>query len=143
MPLPKPEPGLVISYAYLWRHEHNKGKKEGRKTRPCVIVLAVEDMGGEEVVTVAPITHAPPDDPACALEVPIKVKRHLGLDDKRSWVVLDEVNQFTWPGYDLRPVPSSRTRYHYGFIPPKLFEKIKAGLLDLFLARRGKMTRRD
>jgi hypothetical protein len=42
MPIPSPEPGLVISYAYLWHHEHEAGREEGRKDRPSVIVLAVE-----------------------------------------------------------------------------------------------------
>jgi hypothetical protein len=40
MPLPAPQRGLVISYAYLWHHEHRAGLEEGRKDRPCVIVLA-------------------------------------------------------------------------------------------------------
>jgi hypothetical protein len=34
MPIPTPEPGLVISYAYLWHHEHEAGREEGRKDRP-------------------------------------------------------------------------------------------------------------
>ena len=42
MPIPNPEPGLVISYAYLWHHEHQAGREEGQKDRPSVIVLAVE-----------------------------------------------------------------------------------------------------
>src|ERR1700722_12313548 len=42
MALPEPEPGLVISYAYLWHHEHQSGHDEGRKDCPCVIVLAAE-----------------------------------------------------------------------------------------------------
>jgi hypothetical protein len=42
MPIPNPEPGLVISYAYLWHHEHRAGREEGQKDRPSVIVLAVE-----------------------------------------------------------------------------------------------------
>jgi hypothetical protein len=29
MPIPNPEPGLVISYAYLWHHEHEAGRKRG------------------------------------------------------------------------------------------------------------------
>jgi mRNA-degrading endonuclease toxin of MazEF toxin-antitoxin module len=62
MSLPRPEPGLVIPYAYLWRYEHRKGQEEGRKTRPCVIVLAAENQAdGTTRVTVAPITHTPPD----------------------------------------------------------------------------------
>jgi len=30
MPIPDPEPGLVISYAYLWHHEHQTGREEGQ-----------------------------------------------------------------------------------------------------------------
>lgn len=41
MSLPAPQPGLVICYSFLWSHEHRRGQEEGRKDRPCVIVLAV------------------------------------------------------------------------------------------------------
>ena len=88
MPLPNPEPGLVISYAYLWHHEHQAGQEEGRKDRPSVIVLAVEREGEDAtIVTVLPITHSAPADPTSAVEIPSPVKRHLGLDDDRSWIV--------------------------------------------------------
>jgi hypothetical protein len=46
MPIPNPEPGLVISYAYLWHHEHQAGREEGQKDRPSVIVLAIEREAG-------------------------------------------------------------------------------------------------
>jgi hypothetical protein len=112
LPLPTPEPGLVIPYAYLWRHEHRKGQEEGRKVRPTVIVLAVQSpKGGAPRVTVAPITHTPPAKDGEAIELPPRVKQALGLDDDRSWIVLDEVNQFAWPGYDIRPVPESKDRF--------------------------------
>ena len=42
MPIPTPEPGLVISYAKLWDHEHQAGRDEGREDRLCAFVLAVE-----------------------------------------------------------------------------------------------------
>ena len=42
MTLPAPEPGLVISYAYLWHDEYEAGKDEGRKDRPAAIVLTTE-----------------------------------------------------------------------------------------------------
>jgi hypothetical protein len=101
MPIPNPEPGLVISYAYLWHHEHRAGQEEGRKDRPCVIVLAVErEADGEAIVTVLPIAHDAPADRTSAVEIPLPVKRHLGLDEDRSWVVVDEGNEFLWPGYD-------------------------------------------
>lgn len=141
--LPTPEPGLVISYAYVWRHEHDDGEEEGRKNRPCVIVLSVEKHHAGTQVTVAPITHTPPSGSTVGLEIPPRVKQHLGLDHERSRVILDEMNQFIWPGHDLRPVPSKRDAYAYGFLPPRLFEAIKAGILDLIMKRRGKITPRD
>ncbi len=60
MPLPAPEPGLVLSYAYLWRHEHNRELEEGLKVRPCPLVLSAAMQDGRIVVTVAPMTHRAP-----------------------------------------------------------------------------------
>jgi hypothetical protein len=101
--LPTPERGLVISYAYLWRSEHEQGREEGIEDRPCVIILAIEDEGGKSLVTVAPVTHAEPARPEEAVEIPLVTKRRLGLDAGRSWVVVSEGNRVTWPGPDLRP----------------------------------------
>lgn len=63
MSLPKPVPGLVISYSYLWSDEHTIGIEEGRKDRPCAIVAARRIVEGREVVTVVPITH-------CSRQIP-------------------------------------------------------------------------
>jgi hypothetical protein len=143
MAIPNPEPGLVISYAYLWRREFEVGQEEGRKNRPCVIVLSVEKHDSGTQVTVAPITHSPPSSGAPCLEIPPRVKQHLGLDDDRSWVILDEVNQFVWPGYDLRPIPGKQGDMAYGFLPPRLFDQIRNGILDIIVKRRGNITPRD
>ena len=137
MPIPTPEAGLVISYSYLWHHEHRAGQEEGRKDRPGVIVLTVErDADGATVVTVLPITHTAPGDPAGAVEIPAAVKRHLGLDDDRSWIVVAEGNEFLWPGYDLRKIPNTE-RYDFGFMPPRFFNQV----LEAFIAwyRAGKL----
>ena len=136
MPLPTPEAGLVIPYNYLWRHEHRKGRDEGRKTRPAVIVLVVQKTEGDAPrVTVAPITHTPPDATTEAMELLPRIKQDLQLDGERSWIILDEVNEFTWPGYDIRPVTGSES-FSYGFIPPKLYDAVIARLLALAAARR-------
>jgi len=45
-------------------------------------------------VTVLPISHTPPANPALAVEIPHETKRRLGLDDERSWIVLTEANRF-------------------------------------------------
>lgn len=131
MALPEPEPGLVISYSYLWRNEHRAGKTEGLKNRPCAIVLVVQGGADSRKVTVAPITHTPPSDPDVAIEIPPKVKRHLGLDGERSWIVLDDFNEFAWPGYDLRPISGEAGSYAYGFLPPALFKQIVGKILEL------------
>lgn len=143
MSLPAPEPGLVISYAYLWRHEHNAGQEEGSKDRPCLIVLSVETAGRRQPrVTVAAITHRPPHADAIAIEVPPKVKQHLGLDDQRSWIILDEVNQFDWPGFDLRPIPGRTDRFAFGFIPPRLYDAARVKLLEANAIRKLKVIPR-
>jgi hypothetical protein len=42
------------------------------------------------VVTVFPMTHSPPFEHRDAVELPAALKKHLGLDDERSWVVVTE-----------------------------------------------------
>jgi hypothetical protein len=142
MPIPTPEPGLVISYAYVWDHEAMRGQEEGRKDRPCVITLVVERHPGEEtVVTVLPVTHRPPDDPAAAVEIPQPVKRYLGLDGERSWVIVSEGDRFVWPGYDLRKVPGG-DRFDYGFLPPRFFAELVAAFKAWHAGRGARLTSR-
>jgi hypothetical protein len=81
-------------------------------------LVVLQPEGKAPLVTVAPITHNPHRDPEAAVEIPPAVKRHLGLDDQPSWIVLDDFNVFTWPGFDLRPIPGEKDRYEYGFLPP-------------------------
>ncbi len=142
MAIPAPEPGLVINYAYLWHHEHRAGQEEGRKDRPSVIVLCV--AGGENeptVVTVLPITHARPTAAGEGVELPQPVKRHLGLDDDPSWVLVSEGNEFEWPGYDLRKRRGGS--YAYGFLPPRLFDRIVKAFADWHQQHGGRLVPRD
>jgi hypothetical protein len=132
MPLPLPEPGLVICYEFLWSHERQAGFEAGSKKRPCAIVLAARTENGQTPVTVAPLTHSVPQDPSRAVEIPTRVKQHLGLDSERSWIVLDELNRFIWPGFDLYAVPGGRPgQYDYGFLPPLLFERVVMAIIAL------------
>lgn len=144
MPLPKPEPGLVVAYDYLWRHEDRRGREGGTKTRPCAIVLSVVNESGDTIVTVAPITHTPPSDPGIAVALPKRIKRHLGLDDQASWIMADEVNRFVWPGPDLRPVSSrSKSRFEYGFLPVDIFDQLRRRIIALYKARRLRVVVRS
>lgn len=132
MALPRPAPGLVIRYAYLWRYEHNRGRDEGRKDRPCVVVLASRVEGKEIVVFVAPVTSRQPSDPKHTVLLPAKVKRHLGLDDRSSWIVADELNRFVWPGPDLQRIRAGkRQEFEYGFLPKETFAELAKKVLEM------------
>ena len=128
---PLPQPGLVIRYAYLWDREARSGREESAKDRPCAIILVVLREGVSPAVRVLPVTHTSPDDPADALEIPPLVKRRLGLDGERSWVMLTEANDFIWPGPDLRPaVSGALSTAAYGFLPGAW----PFGLMEIFWA---------
>jgi PemK-like, MazF-like toxin of type II toxin-antitoxin system len=135
--LPKPQPGLVISYSYLWAHQNDEGLEEGVKDRPCAIVAARQIMEGREVVTVVPVTHTPPADPFCAVEIPPALKAHLGLDEQPSWVVVSETNDFLWPGPDLRPISRAQPEtFAYGMLPPRFFAHLRDRILQVHLHRK-------
>lgn len=144
MALPDPHPGLVISYAYLWAREYGDGREDGVKDRPCAIVLARQAIEGRSMVTVVAITHSPPLKPEDAIEIPPPIKRLLGLDDKPSWIVLTEVNDFIWPGPDLRQIAGSDpVRFDYGVLPPSFFRKVRDQLMAALTARRTVMVPRS
>jgi hypothetical protein len=135
MPLPDPEPGLVICYEFLWSSEHRLGYEEGRKRRPCVVLEHRDPR-----VIVAPITHSPPRTNEEGLQLPRKVIAALGLSDTDpSWIIFDELNEFTWPGihiFQARP-----GEYKYGYLPPKLFDHIRQSI-DAFDAKKKHIVQR-
>lgn len=132
MSLPKLQPGLVISYQYLWAREHDAGHVEGAKARPCAIVAARQVIQNRDIATVVPITHSAPRERESSIEIPRTIKFHLGLDEAHSWIVLTEVNDFIWPGPDLVPVSRQEpNRFHYGMLPPKFFAHLRDRILEL------------
>jgi hypothetical protein len=142
MGIPAPEPGLVLNYAYLWHDEHRAGQEEGRKDRPSVIVLSlIRASDDATIITVLPITHRAPLDPQAAVEIPPRVKKHLGLDEARSWIIIAEGNEFVWPGYDLRKAPKT-DRYEFGFLPPRLFNAVRDAFVAFHNAGQMKTTPR-
>jgi hypothetical protein len=141
--IPTPEPGLVLNYAYLWHEEFRSGQEEGRKNRPTVIVLCAKQAKDQAtVVTVLPITHAAPKNESEAVEIPQAIKKHLGLDDDRSWIIIAEGNEFVWPGFDLRKVPN-KDAYEYGFLPPSLFDKVRDAFVEFAKIGKPKLTPRS
>jgi hypothetical protein len=112
----------------LWAREAAEGQEEGLKDRPTVVmvVAAVEKLGRTQVL-VAPITHSEPSSFADGIEIPPSVKRHLGLDRERSWIVLTELNRFYWPGPDIRPAVGTESPL-YDALPEWLFREVQQGI---------------
>ena len=125
MPIGAPRVGQVIRYSFLWSNGHEK-------ERPAVIVVATKkEKDGKYRVAVMPITHTPHQESPTAIEIPQQLKRHLKLDHEKSWIIVDEINEFEWPGFDLRPVPETDGMWEYGQIPPKLHGMIIERLCQL------------
>jgi hypothetical protein len=124
--IPTPVPGLIVRYAYLWADEHEVGLVEGVKDRPTAVILAHKSEDERTIVVTLPITHSPPSTTTVAIEIPQETKRRLGLDDDRSWVIVDEANVFLWPGPDLRPArgPGS-SHFAFGLLPAKFTMTIR------------------
>lgn len=140
-----PRVGAVIGYSYLCAAEADEGRTEGRKDRPAAIVMGRGDLGPAPIAYVLPVTHSPPapGETGRRMELPAAIKRQLGLDDQRSWIVLDELNVFAWPGFDLRPVPNADPpRCEYGILPSGFFDNLKVRMLALAAADRLRIVKR-
>jgi hypothetical protein len=121
---PVPQPGEVIRYAYLWRHQRDTGRESGAKDRPAAVVLTARDRDGRPLVYVLPITSVAPIRPEDALLVPSQVRRRLGLQEEPCWIVVTEINRFVWPGPDLRPIEGGGG-FSYGLLPRALFLTVR------------------
>lgn len=141
MPLPEPEPGLVIRYDYLWTHEAAAGRDQG-KERPACLVAAMDPSASPRFVVILPITHSQPAGGTIGVEIPAKVRDALGLDDAPSWVIVSEHNIDEWPNAGLAPLPGRSGVFAYGFIPPALFASVRNKFLELYAKGRSGQTRR-
>jgi hypothetical protein len=141
--IPPPKPAQVIRYSYLWAVEHDEGKEEGRKDRPVAVVMTLQKEGGDLQVAVVPVTHSVPHADDDAMELAPAVKRLLGLDGERSWVVLTEINVFVWPGPDLWPTGASgEETVLYGYLPASVFRTIRDRLVANIKAGKARHVKR-
>lgn len=138
-----PKPGFVIRYVYDWSTP-GEPAPAAEKKRPAVIILTVTKSDARTLVRVAPITHLMPAQPDRAVEVLQRTKARLGLGTERSWVILDHMNEFLWPGPDVRLVPGQDpATIYYGPLPPALYDDIKRRLLGLLRQGRALARLRD
>ncbi|MFG5382830.1 hypothetical protein [Yoonia sp. R2-816] len=85
--------GDVWRFPYLWKREERAGDTEGRKNRPVVLVLLIENSKGQQEAMLVPVTSQPQTGNPFAVEVPDIEKKRAGLDLRMDlWVVTDEHN---------------------------------------------------
>lgn len=88
-----PKAGDVLRYPYLWARQAGYGETEGRKTRPCAVILSLKSGSGHTELRLCAVTTQPPQQGTHAVEVPEIEKRRAGLDsDVPLWVIVDEHN---------------------------------------------------
>jgi hypothetical protein len=74
--------------------------------------------------------------------VPEFLKTRLGLDPARpAWVVIEDANVFTWPGFDL--LPSRDGGFVRGTVTPVFFQQIAAAVLAIHSRGKFRITDRD
>ncbi|HZZ88566.1 MAG TPA: hypothetical protein VFE13_09565 [Caulobacteraceae bacterium] len=93
-------------------------------------------------VIVAPITHRQPDDSDASTELPNATCRALRLDAGRHWLRFEELNSFSWPGFDLRPIPGRGGEVAYGMLPQSVFEVLRKGILLRQASRKVRLQQR-
>ncbi len=57
--------------------------------------------------------------------------------------MLNEINEFGWPGFYLRPIRRGANEFAYGHLPPKLFRRIVTLLRDTWGKSGAEITPRD
>jgi hypothetical protein len=62
-------------------------------------------------------------------------------EGKRSWIVLDDINESEWPGYDLKMVPETG-EFEYDFLPPLLYDLAARRFVELAEPERVNVTPR-
>ena len=138
MAIPQPRVGMVIRHSFLFS---NGDEKE----RPAVVVVAIDpaNIGDPFQVAVMPITHSFPTDAATAIEIPQRLNNYLKLDDERSFVVVNEINEFIWPGYDIRQIPDNSGSWEYGQMPSGFIKQISERVQQLEKNNRQHIVLRD
>ncbi len=124
MALPKPRPGLVIGYDFLFREQADAGMENASKPHPAAIVIVSRQEVQTRVSLVA-ISHAPPS-PGQAnhyLKLTSTECRQMGLDSEEHWINLRDINSFDWPGYDLAQTAPGGD-YVYGIMSKATFIRL-------------------
>jgi hypothetical protein len=94
MAIELPPRGSVVTYPYLWLRQSLAGETEGRKERPCCLLLAIETPATQEHhLMLLAISSQKPSPDQEAIEVPAIERRRAGLSRyPGAWIVTSEFN---------------------------------------------------
>jgi hypothetical protein len=143
----EPPIGSLIAYEYLWLSQ-SAVREDAVKVYPAALIFAKKLIGGVTLAHAVGVSHKPPAPSEKALEIPRKLKRHLGLDDQPAWIYTDQINQFAWPGYDLRPaewlssLPRARGTCVIGPLPTDWFATVRNDVIGNLRAKRAQIILR-
>jgi hypothetical protein len=138
----EPQVGQVVDHHFLWADEQAVGQLEGRKSRPCLIIAVERRKDGAPRVTVLPVTSQPPRTGTNAVRIPNDVKARIALDRARpAWVVIDDANMFTWPGFDM--VPQRDGGFIRAVVTRGFFTLIRDAVFAVHSSGRPRVVERD
>jgi hypothetical protein len=134
MPLPKPEIGLIVHYAYVFRT--SKTMAAG-KHRPCLIGAVFRDPADtmKTGILYLPISHTPPGPEDAGIALSHQAKFVAGLDAAPQWILVSEGNQDTWPE-DIANLPNRPGQFAYGFLPPGTLKSIQSAYARRFIEKK-------
>ena len=135
---PEIELGDVWQYPFLWKREERAGNTEGRKNRPVVLVLLIENNSGQREAMLVPVTSQPQTGNPFAVEVPDIEKKRAGLDFHMDlWVITDEHNIDT-PNQSYYFEPVGRM----GAFSPAFTKALQASKISAIKARKSVSVKR-
>lgn len=135
-----PKAGNVLRYPYLWARQAEHGETEGRKTRPCAVILSLKAGSGQTELRLCAVTTQPPHSGTHAVEVPEIEKRRAGLDsDVPLWVIVDEHNLDVFEqSFYIEP------RSHIGAFSTSFTKELQKEMVLVLRQRNSKaVSRRD
>ncbi|MCZ7497359.1 hypothetical protein IG197_32935 (plasmid) [Aminobacter sp. SR38] len=137
-----PETGLVISYHYLWTHQHDRGEESGRKARPACVVVPVTSDG--KSVVIFPLTTKEPGPDRLAIKVPDTERKRLTLRGRGpTWLILDDANADVLPGsFHVEPVSYDPLTISYGKFSKPFMDLVIKTVANAIRARKIQIAKR-
>ena len=133
-----PSAGHVLRYPYLWARQAQTGETEGRKSRPCAVILSISAKPGQTELRLCAITSQPPHANSRAVIVPAIEKRRAGLDTGMDlWVILDEHNVDVFEqSYYVEP------NSQIGVFSSAFTKALQTQMIEVLQARLGRSVKR-